>query len=119
MNKLLVMFNKKEKKRFVILFFLMIIAAVFETIGIGLIFPFVGIVTNPDMIQEQVILSSIYDYFNFATAKGFTIFAVIFLLSTFVLKYIYLLVFNYSMLRVILNKQVNHTLRLYQSYFNI
>ena len=88
------MFNKKEKKRFVILFFLMIIAAVFETIGIGLIFPFVGIVTNPDMIQEQAILSSIYDYFNFATAKGFTIFAVIFLLSTFVLKNLLATLFN-------------------------
>jgi len=110
------MFNKKEKKRFVILFFLMIIAAVFETIGIGLIFPFVGIVTNPDMIQEQAILSSIYDYFNFATAKGFTIFAVIFLLSTFVLKNLYLLVFNYAQYRVILNQQVKLSRRLFQAY---
>jgi len=110
------MFNKKEKKRFVILFFLMIIAAIFETIGIGLIFPFVGIVTNPDMIQEQAILSFIYDYFNFTTAKAFTIFAVIFLLSTFVLKNLYLLVFNYAQYRVILNQQVKLSRRLFQAY---
>jgi len=115
-KKLLVMFNKKEKKRFVILFFLMIIAAIFETIGIGLIFPFVGIVTNPDMIQEQAILSFIYDYFNFTTAKAFTIFAVIFLLSTFVLKNLYLLVFNYAQYRVILNQQVKLSRRLFQAY---
>ena len=64
-KKLLMLFNKREKKKLLILFFMMIIAALFETLGIGLIVPLVGIITNPDIIQEQAILSYIYELFNF------------------------------------------------------
>ena len=68
-KKLLMFFNKREKKKLLILFFMMIVAAIFETIGIGLIVPFVGIVTNPDIIQEQAVLSYLYELFNFQSTN--------------------------------------------------
>lgn len=114
--KLLNLFNKREKKKLVVLFLMMIVAALFETIGIGLIVPFVGIVTDPSIIQEQAILSYVYNLFNFESTTTFIIFSVIALLAVFVLKNLYLLLFNYTQFRVILNQQVKLSRKLFKEY---
>lgn len=116
LKNILQLFNKREKKKLLILFILMVFAALFETIGIGLIVPFVGIATNPGMIQEQAILSYIYELFMFRSTTGFVIFSVVFLLSIFILKNLYLLVFNYVQYRVILNQQVKLSRELFKEY---
>lgn len=116
LKNILQLFNKREKKKLLILFILMVFAALFETIGIGLIVPFVGIATNPSMIQEQAILSYIYELFMFRSTTGFVIFSVVFLLSIFILKNLYLLVFNYVQYRVILNQQVKLSRELFKEY---
>ena len=115
-KKLLILFTYREKKKLLVLFFMMIIAAVFETVGIGLVVPFVGIVTNPDMIQEQAILSKLYEILNFQSATAFIIFSVMMLLAVFILKNLYLLLFNYTQLRVILNQQVKLSRNLFKEY---
>ena len=115
-KKLLILFNKREKKKFLLLFFMMIIAALFETLGIGLIVPFVGIVTNPVIIHENAILSSVYDVFHFQSTTAFLIFAVVSLLLVFVLKNVYLLLFNYAQFRVVLNQQVKLSRNLFREY---
>ncbi|MDR7073360.1 ABC-type multidrug transport system fused ATPase/permease subunit [Fictibacillus barbaricus] len=117
-KKLLLLLNKKEKKKLIFLFFLMVVAALFETIGIGLIVPFVGLVTNPTIIQEQEILSYIYKLFNFQSTLAFTVFGVVVLLTIFVLKNLYLLFFNFAQLKVILNQQVKLSKRLFEEYLN-
>ncbi|MFB4168899.1 ABC transporter ATP-binding protein [Virgibacillus sp. JSM 102003] len=115
-KRLLQLFNKREKKKLLILFFMMIVAALFETVGIGLIVPFVGIVTDPVIIQEQAILTYIYDLFNFQSTTAFIVFSVITLLAIFVLKNLYLLLFNYAQFRVILNQQVKLSRKLFREY---
>lgn len=110
------LFNKNEKKKLLILFIMMIVAAVFETIGIGAIFPFVGILTDPKVIKEQSILSFLYNFFHFNSINGFIVFAGIALLSIFFIKNIYLLFFNYIQVRVILNQQVRLSRSLFKEY---
>ncbi|MBS4209146.1 ABC transporter ATP-binding protein [Bacillus sp. FJAT-50079] len=115
-KKLLILFNKREKKKLVILFVMMIVAALLETIGIGLIVPFIGIVTNPKIIQEQAILANLYEKFNFQSTTAFMVFSVLMLLSIFVLKNLYLLLFHYAQYRVILNQQVKLSRNLLKEY---
>jgi len=115
-KNIMALFNKKEKKMLLILFSMMIIAALFETIGIGLIVPLVGILTNSNIIQEQKTLSFIYQFLNFQSTSSFIIFAVLFLLTIFVLKNLYLLLFNYAQIRVILNQKVKLSRRLFKEY---
>ncbi|WP_164667403.1 ABC transporter ATP-binding protein [Virgibacillus doumboii] len=115
-KELMLFFNKREKKKLVILFFMMIAAALFETIGIGLIVPFVGIVTSPEMIQEQAVLNYLYNLFDFQSTTSFIIFAVILLLAVFIIKNLYLLLFNYAQFRVILNQQVKLSRKLFNEY---
>lgn len=95
---------------------MMIAAAIFETIGIGIIVPFIGILTNPSFIQEQALLSYLYNFFNFQSTSSFIIVSVIFVLSVFVFKNIYLLLFHYAQYRVILNQQVKLSSKLFKEY---
>lgn len=110
------LFNKRAKKKLVILFFMMIIAAVFETVGIGLIVPFVGMMTNPSVIQENALLSFLYHMLHFQSTSAFMIFATVVLLSIFMIKNGYLLFFHYSQYRIVLNEQVRLSQRLLQRY---
>lgn len=115
-KKILLLFDRKEKKKLLLLLFMMIVAAMAETAGIGFIVPFVGIVTNPDIIQDQAALAYIYEFFGFQSTRAFIIFAVASLLSVFVVKNIYLAFFHYIQLKVILNQQVKLSQRLFKAY---
>jgi ATP-binding cassette, subfamily B, bacterial PglK len=115
-RKLWVLFSKREKKKFLLLFLMLIFAAIFETAGIGLIVPFVGIVTNPTMIQEQSILSLAYNILGFQSTNAFILFAVGFLLMVFIIKNAYLLVFNYVQYRVIFNQKVKLSRAMFREY---
>ena len=115
-KKILMLFNKREKIKLTILFIMMIFAALFETIGIGLIVPFVGTVTNPQSIKEQAILLYIYKFLNFQSTEAFIVFLVVLLLLIYIIKNIYLLLFNYAQNRVILYQQVKLSRSLFNEY---
>jgi ATP-binding cassette, subfamily B, bacterial PglK len=115
-KQLLMLFNKKEQKKLILLFLLMILAALFETLSIGLIVPFVGLITNPQIMQDQIILSYLYKLLNFKTTSSFITFCVVVLLGIFILKNMYLLFFNYIQLKLVLNQQVKLSRRLFKEY---
>lgn len=116
MQKLLMLFERRDRQKLLIILLMMIFAAIFETIGIGLIIPLVGMITNTAIIYEQSILTSIYNFFNFKSAQQFIIASVIFLLAVFILKNLYLLLFNYVQLRIVLNQQVRVSRNLFKEY---
>lgn len=95
---------------------MMVIAALFETIGIGLIVPFVGIATDPQMIHDQYILNFLYSMLNFQSTNSFLMFATICLMLVFVFKNIYLVFFYYLQYRFVYNQQVRHSQSLFQAY---
>jgi ATP-binding cassette, subfamily B, bacterial PglK len=115
-QKLWMLFNQREKKKLLLLLCMMILAAVFETVGIGLIVPFVGIVTNPTMIHEQAILSKVYELLNFQSANAFILFGVVVLLSIFIIKNAYLLLFFNVQYRVIFNQRVKLSRAMFREY---
>jgi ATP-binding cassette, subfamily B, bacterial PglK len=115
-KKLWVLFDNRDKKKFLLLFFMMILAAIFETAGIGLIVPFVGIVTNPTIIQEQAILSNVYKLLHFQSSNAFILFGVALLLTIFMVKNAYLLFFYHVQYRVIFNQRVKLSRALFREY---
>src|SRR5690625_7951876 len=95
-GKLLLLIDNKAIKKLVILLLMMILAAILETVGIGLVVPLVGIIASPTIIHEQAILASIYEFLNFKSTTNFLIFSVVLLFSIFFFYYFYLLLFIYS-----------------------
>jgi ATP-binding cassette, subfamily B, bacterial PglK len=115
-KKLWVLFDKRDKKKFLFLFFMMIIAAIFETVGIGLIVPFVGVVTNPTLIQENSILLNVYEMLNFQSTNAFILFGAAILLTIFIGKNAYLLLFYRVQYRVIFNQQIKLSRTMLKEY---
>ncbi|WP_227394763.1 ABC transporter ATP-binding protein [Jeotgalibacillus aurantiacus] len=110
------MLTSKERKKFMVLLGMMVIAAFLETLGIGLIVPLIGIITQPDIIEQNEIISSVYSQFGFTAYNQFVFAAVIFMLSLFFFKNTYLLLYQYVQFKVVLNHQVKLSRDLFNVY---
>lgn len=115
-RKLSTFFNREEKKKWLLILFLMIFAAIFETMSIGLIVPIVGIVTNPEIIEQQPVLLFTKNLFNIESGSTFITISIFTLLFVFVAKNIYLLFFQYLQNKIVLNQQVKLSGRLFRAY---
>jgi len=103
-KKICFLFDQIEKKRALSLLFLMTLMSLFEVIGIGFILPFLTVLGDPEVINTNIYLNSIYRYFDFKDTNSFLIFlglcAFIILLCSGILKSITLYVqFRFSNMR--------------------
>ncbi|WP_346775378.1 ABC transporter ATP-binding protein [Bacillus sp. RO2] len=108
--------NEKDINKFYLLLFMMVIAALFETIGIGLIVPIVGIITNPSIIESNFYLNKIFYTLNFSSTNKFVIFGIFALLVVYIFKNAYLFLFNFVQYKVILSQQLKLSKRLFTEY---
>lgn len=73
LSKLLALLNRRERVEFWLVLVLLVIVAMLEVAGIASILPFMAVVTNPDVIQSNRWLSSVYDWGGFTSHKTFLI----------------------------------------------
>ena len=88
MKKYLEIFNnqdKKDQKKLILIIFGTIIVSIFEVAGIVSIGPFIGIVTNSQIIFENHYLKLVYDYFEFSEVNKFLILIGFISLSTIII----------------------------------
>ena len=94
-HKLYSLLTIKEQKKAVLLFFIMLLMALFETIGVASIMPFIAVLTNPEIIHTNHFLNSAYELSSkygietnqeFIFLLGF-VFFIIFIFSLFLKSY--------------------------------
>ena len=66
-----ILFKGKEKGKLFLLFFGMFFMGLFEVIGVASITPFIAVVSNPEVIQENYYLNYFYVYFDFGSESSF------------------------------------------------
>ncbi len=59
-KKIIFLLSSRERKLSVILFFLLLIMALLEMIGVASILPFIAVLSNPDLIETNKILNFLY-----------------------------------------------------------
>jgi len=69
------MLSPRERRRFYLLFTMMMISAVVETITISAMFPFLAIVARPSVVETNATLAGIYDFLGFSSIDAFLVFA--------------------------------------------
>ena len=120
-TKLYDLFLNEEKKRIIVLTIVIIINALIETIGVASIFPFLAILTNPEIIETNFFLNLLYaKILNF---KIITINQFLFILGilTFIIFLISLIFKSFATYKQF---QFNYLIerdfgkRLLQGYFN-
>ena len=98
-QKLMRLFDKRQKHQMAGLVVLMVIGAALETASTLLLMAVIGVVVTPETVQENAILSTVYNALGMSD-KGFSIFLMVLLIFSFIAKNAYLFLFTSERLRV-------------------
>lgn len=115
-SKLFYIFNRQEKFQIGIIFLLMLGGAGLETLGVGLIPPFVTLLSNPEFIQKQQFLYWLYGRLGTTSSQVFLLWISIILLGIYLFKNIYLSLITYWQYHFLYIKQVALSNRLLAAY---
>ncbi|MDF2529244.1 MAG: transporter ATP-binding protein [Gammaproteobacteria bacterium] len=115
-SKLWAMLNIKERKTFVALIITSFINSIFETIGIGLVLPFVALIINPSILQKNKILVDIHHVVPNFDQTEFVIFLTGLLIICFVGKNLFSFGFQVVQSRFVFNYGVDIGSRLFRNY---
>lgn len=100
----------------IILFMLMLVAAVLEVAGIGMIPVFVAIVADPEQVMSVEWLQPIFEQLDIATSQDLLLWGSIALVTIFIIKSLYIIAFNYFEARFIYHRRYTISSRLMSSY---
>ncbi len=95
-KKFSLLFDKTQKKKIVGLFILMLIGAVFETIGVSLMLPLVTAIMNPAIIETNAAVAWVCNVFDLHSYRTFVVLCIIALILVYVIKDSFL-IFQYNM----------------------
>ncbi len=73
-KKMYLILTSAERRKMYIIFCLMVVSALIEVAGVASIMPFLSVVTNPQTIHTNRLLSFLYSTFNFQSTNSFLIF---------------------------------------------
>jgi ATP-binding cassette, subfamily B, bacterial PglK len=70
-EKTLSLLSTREKHRGTLVLGLVVIMAALDTAGVASVMPFLGVLGNPQLVETNVILATVYDSLGFETVDGF------------------------------------------------
>ena len=120
-KKILELLDKNEKRKAILLSFLVLIMATMEMLGVASIFPFIAVLSNPSIVESNSLLSLLYNqsrYFGVENLNQFLFFlgigVFIFLISSLSLRAIT----SYFQIRYAMMLEYNLSKRLTEGYLN-
>ena len=125
-NKLMVLLDKKQKKKMIFLIFMMLIGAVLETLGVSAIYPVMLVVVEENAIEKHAYLQYICRIFSIDNTRDLTILVMIALIAIFAIKNIFLFFQQKAQLKFVYTNQfatsrrmmINFMQRPYEYYLN-
>ena len=112
-NKL---FSKEKKNSILFLIFLMFIGMIVETLSIGLIFPILTLISDPDLILKYNLIKNIYDYFGFNQYESFVFLSLFILLIVFLIKALFMFFLSWKQNYFTFNFEADLCKNLYKIY---
>ncbi len=127
-KKLMILLDKKQKRKMIVLIFLMLIGAILETLGVSMIYPVVKVVMEENAVEKSWYLQIFCDTFQIAYSdtKGLMIVVMSGLIGIFALKNIFLFFQQKVQLKFVYTNQfatsrrmmINFMQRPYEYYLN-
>ena len=119
--KIFELLNHQEKKSFIILLLMIIIMALLEMFGVASIIPFITILTNPDLIDSNIILIYLYSFANkigFSGQKEFLFILGILVFLFLIISLLFKSITIYFQLNFALMREFSFSKRLIQGYLS-
>ena len=126
LRKMNVLLDGRQKRAMFALIIMMLIGGVLESLGISMIVPIVTVVMDPAAVQENELLSSVYDAMGMKSNAEFAMFALLAFVGMTVIKNVYLFFQQKMQLRFVYTNQfatsrrmmINFMQRPYEYYLN-
>ncbi len=126
LKKLNILLDKRQKKIMVFLVFVMLIGAALELLGVGLIYQAAGVITDPDILENNKMLAKIYEGLHMSDMTQFSMFIMAALIGVFAVKNGYLFFQNKLQFQFVYSNQfatsrrmmINFMQRPYEYYLN-
>ena len=119
LKKLLSLFTPRERKKGLLLLLMIITVALIDTAGVASILPFIAVLSNPSLIETNVILNSVYQFskiFGVETSQQFSFFLGLLVLSLLLISLITRVVTVYAQVRFAEMRHYSISKRLVEGY---
>lgn len=116
LRKLYFILTHKEKVQILLLALLMLLGAVLETFGIGLLIPFISQLNDPDFVNKNAKILWLYQSLGMTSAREFLIWSCIALIGFFIFKNTYIFFLHFIQYRFIYGKRAALAARVFKSY---
>lgn len=100
-RKLWYIFNKKQKLQFAGLFVIEFIGSLFELLGVSMLIPFLGAITEPAKLMKNVYIRPMIELLGIQHENQLIIFIVGAMIAVFMLKNLYLVFMTYTQYQII------------------
>nr|MCR5107597.1 ABC transporter ATP-binding protein [Lachnospiraceae bacterium] len=117
-GKINYIFDKKQKIALIGLFLIIFIGTGLELLGVTAILPLVSVVAAPETIDNNKYLSMIKEMLNIESARSFILFLALFLVFVYIVKNIFLIYMNDTLLKFTNGCQNKYATRLMEVYIH-
>ncbi len=111
--------GRRERWRGLIVFALILIASAFEALGIGLVFPLIKIVADPQIVRQNDTLRALYEGFGFSSEQTFIIAAVAAMIIVTVVKNLVAALNVYVQFDFTRRNELLASIRLFRTYLEM
>ena len=117
-KKMNLLLDKKQKRKMVLIVFLMLIGGVLESLSISAVIPVVEALVVPNAIEENKVLGLIYHMLHLDSKVQLTVIMMLSLILLFVLKNLFLFLQNVVQLRFVYTNQFATSRRMMINFMN-
>ena len=115
-RKLRGLFSRSEKFKIIVLFVMMVLAALLEVAGIGMVPAFVSIVANPQRAFEHEVFGPLLQRLGIDSSRDLLVFGAIALIGIFLVKNAYIVFYRFIEARFIFSRRYTFSHRLMRAY---
>lgn len=117
-GKVKILLNKKQKLKLIIIFVLMLIGAILETLGVSLIYSLISVVADPNILENNKLVKWICEVLEIHSINIFVIFLLGFLIFIFIFKNLFIYFEYYVQYRFVYNNRFIIQKQLISTYLN-
>jgi len=118
MSNVFALFTRQDRWSLFVLLLMTLVGTLFEVLGIGLVLPFIGLLSSPEWIHANSAAQYVYDLLSVASDKQFIIVLGLSIILLFILKSVFYILFARYQAAFYLWKQHELQTRLFNAYIS-
>lgn len=121
LKKIIELLDSNERKNAIILFIMVLIMAFLDTLGVVSILPFIAVLSNPQIIETNIIMKNIFEaslFFGVENNQEFFLFLGVIVFLLLIISLIFKAITTYAQLRFVFMHEYSLSKRLIEGYLN-